>query len=236
MSDFIDDSLLKDYFDEAYAQIDMIESNLLILEKDTSDKDAIDSIFRAAHTLKGGSATVQMDEITKFTHLLEDAMDEIRGGKVKVDSSVVDTLLNALDIIKNMVRTRSEGSIYKQDYQKTVNELRNIVNAKTDATTKETVSDKKQKDADVVREVKVEEEVVVDGFKISEYDMLEINESNPDNLPIYKISIVFDESNPMRTVGGIQVFTSLRDIALVLKTYPEFDEIYSEVFIERLSI
>lgn len=230
MSDFIDDSLLKDYFDEAYAQIDMIESNLLILEKDTSDKDAIDSIFRAAHTLKGGSATVQMDEITKFTHLLEDAMDEIRGGKVKVDSSVVDTLLNALDIIKNMVRTRSEGSIYKQDYQKTVNELRNIVNAKTDATTKETVSDKKQKDADVVREVKVEEEVVVDGFKISEYDMLEINESNPDNLPIYKISIVFDESNPMRTVGGIQVFTSLRDIALVLKTYPEFDEIYSEVF------
>ncbi|HPO50156.1 MAG TPA: Hpt domain-containing protein, partial [Spirochaetota bacterium] len=62
MSDFIDEGLLKDYFDEAYSQIDLMESNLLILEKNAEDKEAIDSIFRAAHTLKGGSATVQMDE------------------------------------------------------------------------------------------------------------------------------------------------------------------------------
>ena len=67
MSDFIDDDLLKDWFEEAYMQVDLIESNLLVLEKNTDDKDAIDSLFRAAHTLKGGSATVKMDEISKFT-------------------------------------------------------------------------------------------------------------------------------------------------------------------------
>ncbi|HOV13805.1 MAG TPA: chemotaxis protein CheA [Spirochaetota bacterium] len=232
MSDFIDESLLKDYFDEAYSQIDMIESNLLVLEKNTEDKEAIDSIFRAAHTLKGGSATVQMDEITKFTHLLEDAMDEVRSGKVKVDGFVVDTLLDALDIIKNMVRTRSDGSVYNVDYSKTVKSLQNIVNAETKSQPKES----KKQQTDSVVETKKENQKsetkkeTDDSFKISEYDMLEINESNPDNLPIYKILIVFDESNPMRTVGGIQVFTALRDIALVLKTYPEFDEIYSEVF------
>jgi two-component system chemotaxis sensor kinase CheA len=59
---------------------------------------------------------------------------------------------------------------------------------------------------------------------------MEINESNPENLPIYKVIVSFDEANPMRTVGGIQVFTSLRDISLVLKTIPDFEEIYSEVF------
>ncbi|HNZ28295.1 MAG TPA: Hpt domain-containing protein, partial [Spirochaetota bacterium] len=104
MSDFIDEGLLKDYFDEAYSQIDIMETNLLSLEKNTNDKESIDSIFRAAHTLKGGSATVQMDELTKFTHLLEDSMDEIRSGKVKVTPEIVDVLLDALDVIKNMVR------------------------------------------------------------------------------------------------------------------------------------
>lgn len=230
MSDFIDDSLLKDYFDEAYSQIDMIESNLLVLEKNTEDKEAIDSIFRAAHTLKGGSATVQMDEITKFTHLLEDAMDEIRSGKVKVDASIVDTLLNALDVIKNMVKSRSEGTVYNDDYSQTVNSLQNVVKGgekKNTIKTKDPSEKKETKNKESDKQEKSDED---DSFKISEYDMLEINESNPDNLPLYKITIVFDESNPMRTVGAIQVFTSLRDIAIVLKTFPEFDEIYSEVF------
>lgn len=226
MSDFIDEGLLKDYFDEAYSQIDLMESNLLILEKNAEDKEAIDSIFRAAHTLKGGSATVQMDEITKFTHLLEDAMDEVRSGKIKVDANIVDTLLDALDVIKNMVRARSEGGLYNEDYNKTVKSLQNVVNLEK----KEPQKDKKKNVSEEKGENGKKEVEADGGFKISEYDMLEINESNPDNLPLYKIVIELDESNPMRTVGGIQVFTSLRDVALVLKTFPEFDEIYSEVF------
>jgi len=219
MSDFIDESLLKDYFDEAYNQIDIIESNLLILEKNNKEKDAIDSIFRAAHTLKGGSATVQMDELTKFTHLLEDAMDEIRSGKAEITSSVIDTLLSALDIIKNMIKARSEGGIYSADISKTVNELKNI-----------TVSKDIEGKKEIEKRSEKEEENKESSLSISEYDLLEINESNPDNLPLYKMIVTFDESNPMRTVGGIQVFTSLREIALVIKTIPDFDEIYSEVF------
>ncbi|HOJ63464.1 MAG TPA: chemotaxis protein CheA [Spirochaetota bacterium] len=218
MSDFIDEGLLKDYFDEAYNQIDIIESNLLILEKNVNDKEAVDAIFRAAHTLKGGSATVQMDELTKFTHLLEDAMDEIRSGKVRITSNIIDTLLKALDIIKNMVKERSNGRIYSLDISKTVSELEDIAGKKEEK--KETKTEKKEE---------IQEEKS-DSVTISEYELLEINESNPDNLPVYKMVVTFDESNPMRTVGGIQVFTSLREIALVIKTIPDFDEIYSEVF------
>lgn len=218
MSDFIDEGLLKDYFEEAYSQIDIIESNLLILEKKVDDKDAIDSIFRAAHTLKGGSATVKMDELTNFTHLLEDSMDEIRSGNTKVTPDIIDTLLSALDIIKNMVRERSNGRIYSLDISTTVNNLNKIIKREIENGTL-------TKDKNEEREEKKEDSIVM-----SEYDLLEINESNPDNLPLYKLVITFDESNPMRTVGGIQVFTSLREIALVIKTIPDFDEIYSEVF------
>jgi two-component system, chemotaxis family, sensor kinase CheA len=217
MSDFMDESLLKDYFDEAYSQIDMMEDNLLKLEKNINDKEAVDSIFRAAHTLKGGSATVQMDEISKFTHLLEDAMDEIRSGKVVINPNIVDTLLSSLDLIKNMVKTRSGGSVYKGEYSNIVEALSKITKGALEASDKQKTKKKVEKEDD-------------SKYKISEYDLMEIAESNPDNFPVYKVVVSFDEANPMRTVGGIQVFTALRDISLVLKTIPDFEEIYSEVF------
>lgn len=234
MSDFIDEGLLKDYFDEAYSQIDVMETNLLSLEKNTDDKESIDSIFRAAHTLKGGSATVQMDELTKFTHLLEDSMDEIRSGKVKVTPEIVDVLLDALDVIKNMVRMRSEGSVYDNDISSCVKGLSAISKGSADAQIKtpQTKDSVKKTDKSANEPIVVEKSNISDDeiSNISEYDLLEINESNPDNLPLYKLIVSFDESNPMRTVGAIQVFTSLRDVALVIKTIPDFDDIYSEVF------
>ena len=61
MSDYLDannEELLKDFFAEAEQQVETLESNILVIENDPSNHDAIDEIFRAAHTLKGGSATV----------------------------------------------------------------------------------------------------------------------------------------------------------------------------------
>ena len=63
MSDYLDinnEELLKDFFSEAEQQVDTLESNVLVIENDPSNHEAIDEIFRAAHTLKGGSATVEM--------------------------------------------------------------------------------------------------------------------------------------------------------------------------------
>src|SRR6056297_784077 len=103
MSDYLDpanEELLTDFYVEAEMQVETLESNLLVLENDPANPDSIDEIFRAAHTLKGGAATVQMTELAEFTHLMEDALDEIRSGRVQIGESTVDTLLNAIDIIK----------------------------------------------------------------------------------------------------------------------------------------
>ena len=80
------------------------------------DQDAIDEIFRAAHTLKGGASTVQMDELSSFTHLLEDLLDEIRSGKIKVREENIDVLLGSIDVIKGMMVARQDGNIYQEDY------------------------------------------------------------------------------------------------------------------------
>src|SRR6056297_3653400 len=103
MSDYLDpnnEELLKDFFIEANLQVDTLEQNILVLENDPNNRDAVDEIFRAAHTLKGGAATVQMTELSGFTHLVEDVLDGIRSDEVSVDTDVVDTLLESIDIIK----------------------------------------------------------------------------------------------------------------------------------------
>ena len=225
MSDFIDEELLKEWFEEAYDLIDGIEQSLLVLESNTSDTEAIDALFRAAHTLKGGSATVQFSEISHFTHTMEDAMDEIRNGAVKVSSSIVDVLLCALDIIKEMVAARARGDVYSDNIDDTLNELKKIAQHAVEASPAEKVEITK-----TVNEEK--EEVVSDGeiFEFGEYDLMEIKQSNTEHLPMWQVTVDFNEDNPMRTVGGIQVFTSLRDIGTVLKTVPDFDALYSDDF------
>jgi two-component system, chemotaxis family, sensor kinase CheA len=118
MSDYLDpnnEELLKDFFSEAQGQVDLLEQNILVLENDPTNRDAVDEIFRAAHTLKGGSSTVEMTELAEFTHALEDLLDDIRSGKVTVDVGLVDSLLSAIDIVKAMLDARMAGSHYSGD-------------------------------------------------------------------------------------------------------------------------
>ncbi|MCK5250934.1 MAG: Hpt domain-containing protein, partial [Spirochaetaceae bacterium] len=119
MSDYLDpnnEELLKDFFSEAFMQVEVMEQNILALEDDPGDQDAIDEIFRAAHTLKGSAATVQMIELSSFTRLLEDLLDEIHSGKVRVVEENVDILLLSIDVIKAMVASRQNGDVYEEDY------------------------------------------------------------------------------------------------------------------------
>ena len=120
MSDYLDpnnEELLKDFFAEAEQQVEQLESNILVIESDPSNRDAIDEIFRAAHTLKGGSATVEMTELSHFTHSVEDVLDEIRSDRVKIDEDVVDLLLSSIDVIKAMLDAKKNGDVYDEDIE-----------------------------------------------------------------------------------------------------------------------
>src|SRR5687767_3838453 len=106
MSDYLDpnnEELLKDFFSEAETQVNVLEQNILVLEQDIANQDAIDEIFRAAHTLKGAAATVQMSELAGFTHIVEDVLDDLRSGKLKASTEIVDLLLASIDVVKSML-------------------------------------------------------------------------------------------------------------------------------------
>ncbi len=240
MSDYLDpnnEELLKDFFMEAELQVDTLEQNILVLENDPSNHDSIDEIFRAAHTLKGAAATVQMAELASFTHVVEDVLDEIRSDVVSVDGSVVDILLESIDIVKGMLTERKNGSIYEADISQTSDRLHNLLlgQKKADAETapaKSTPKADTQEDAvpslDRVSSAKSATSDAV--ATLSEYEILELKEAADEGHTVFVVSVAFEEDHPMNTVGGIQVYAALKNAGDVLRTTPEFEKLYEDEF------
>jgi two-component system chemotaxis sensor kinase CheA len=74
-----------------------IESALLELEGNTGDPELLNRIFRAAHSIKGGSGTFELVDVTRFTHALESLLDPLRQGTMLFNESLANLLFRATD-------------------------------------------------------------------------------------------------------------------------------------------
>src|SRR5574344_1025110 len=240
MSDYLDpnnEELLKDFFAEAEQQVDNLESNVLVIENDPANHEAIDEIFRAAHTLKGGSATVEFMEISSFTHTVEDMLDEIRSDRLKVTEAVIDVLLSSIDVIKAMLDSRAGGTVYQENIDDLMTKLHSYIPQKGDKTVK-AKAPAGTGPAPLKPAVQQAATASGDGSisrpKLSESDYEELRGALEDNQKLWCVSVKFDKNNPMNSVGGIQVFAALKALGSVLKTVPDFDALYEDTFYETV--
>jgi len=98
------------FFAESREGLDAMESGLLSLEAAGNDLDTVNTIFRAAHSIKGGAATFGFKAITNTTHLLETLLDQVRGGKRSVDAELSDALLASVDILRELLGSAEAGN------------------------------------------------------------------------------------------------------------------------------
>jgi two-component system, chemotaxis family, sensor kinase CheA len=94
------------FYDESFEAIGQMEEALLRLDAGTPDLELINTIFRVAHSIKGGAATFGFAEITSFTHTLETLLDELRGQRMKVTTTLSDLLLRSVDVMREMLRAQ----------------------------------------------------------------------------------------------------------------------------------
>ncbi|HTB29506.1 MAG TPA: chemotaxis protein CheA [Steroidobacteraceae bacterium] len=105
------EQILSIFFQESAEGLDAMESGLLALDA-SSDRETINTIFRAAHSIKGGAATFGFLEISGFTHAVETLLDQMRDGSRSATSEAVQLLLQAVDVMREMVSlARSKQSI-----------------------------------------------------------------------------------------------------------------------------
>ena len=91
------------FFEESFEGLDIMETGLLNLDMGDVDDEDINTIFRAAHSIKGGSGTFGFSAVSDFTHVMETLLDEMRDGRRQVTQPAVDVLLGSVDCLKEML-------------------------------------------------------------------------------------------------------------------------------------
>ena len=91
------------FFDESFEGLEAMEAGLLGLDVGAADEETVNTIFRAAHSIKGGSATFGFSAVAEFTHIMETLLDEMRAGERMVTEPSVDLLLVSVDCLREML-------------------------------------------------------------------------------------------------------------------------------------
>lgn len=98
------------FFEESFEGLDIMESNLLALNIAEVDSETINTIFRAAHSIKGGAGTFGFMQISGFTHVLETLLDEIRSGERDIEQEHIDMLLQCVDCLRGLMSDLQAGN------------------------------------------------------------------------------------------------------------------------------
>ncbi|ABH01944.1 chemotaxis protein CheA [Borreliella afzelii] len=216
--DLENEELLGVFFEEAQNLVDILEENIMSLEDDPNNSDTIDEIFRAAHTLKGSSASLDMMELSDFTHIVEDVFDAIRDDKVNINNALVDLLLSSLDIIKEMLALRLDGKIYLNDISDLKSKLKQFL-----------VID----DQTCIK--RLEENSTKNNFYLSKLDLEEIKEGLGIGQKVLRISVIFNTNSDSEVEnGGLKIFNILKNLGSVLHTIPKYEQIIENKFLARV--
>ncbi len=103
------DELVKVFLEESEDEIRELEAGLIKLEENHDDDDTINRVFRAAHTIKGSAGLVGFENVSNFTHSIENILDRIRNKDLVITKKLVSTLLSSVDLLKRMISASSEG-------------------------------------------------------------------------------------------------------------------------------
>jgi len=99
------------FFEETAEHLASMESLLVALDLDAPDTDQLNAIFRAAHSIKGGSGTFGFNDMTEVTHILENLLDRIRKKEISINRDMVDAFLHAGDVLHELLDAHQNGSI-----------------------------------------------------------------------------------------------------------------------------
>lgn len=114
------------FYVEADEHLQHMEGALLQLESQPGDVELLNTVFRAAHSIKGASTTFGIDEVGKFTHVLENLLEKARDGQLNTTPDLVELLLSSVDIIYGLVANAKDGAPLPANLEQVFQELQRV--------------------------------------------------------------------------------------------------------------
>lgn len=213
------------FVEESKEHLQELNTSLLILEKDPANTSVLNEIFRVAHTLKGMAGIMGFNLMTTLTHHMEDVLDGLRKGQVKVTTEVVDVLFQCLDAledyVENIMQTNSEG---EKEYKEITEFLEQISNIRKSTE----VSGKPQISKAAGQKPNIDGE----GFRLNYniYDKNVMEKAFEESLNAFEIYIELDKRCLLKAARAFIIFQILETHSEIMKSFPVVEDIEDEKF------
>ncbi|MGI6587760.1 MAG: chemotaxis protein CheA [Peptococcia bacterium] len=214
------------FLEESMEHLQTLNMGLLGLEKDSNRLDLLDEIFRAAHTLKGMSATMGYDTIAQLTHKMESLLEKIKDRKFLLNQEIVNTLFQCVDVLEKILLMIREGETPDLDLEKLLKKLKKLEKSQVIADT-DLESNLKENTKQESKQ-KSQQQKLVNQF--NEYEKNIIYEAQSRGFNVWKISINLSSDCLMKGVRAFMVFRNLENVGEIIKSVPSVQDIEDEKF------
>lgn len=192
-----------EFISEARDHLDMLNENLLGLEKEPEDEDYINKIFRSFHTLKGNAALMGYKKFSELAHSLEDLLSLIRDKKLIVKQNIMDVLLEGCDLLEGGLSSIETGD-EQLEPESLISEVKSLINVDSS----ESVVQKLEEHASLTDEQK---------------NIIKNYESSGKK--VFRLVVNFDPKNPLKSAKALVMFRDLEKNNIIITSNPPRKEV-----------
>jgi len=212
------------FVDESRETLQSLNDNLLKLESSPEDMETVNEVFRLLHTLKGMAGTMGFENMMKLCHKMENVLDNVRGGNVKLTESLMDKLFTGVDIVERMVNNIVESGndvLEDIDVDSIVRSFDEIQGTETE-TESEKTEEKKEEKPEKMEGIPIEVEEPVRNV---------VEKAIGEGFNSYYIKVTLKEGTQLKSARMYLVFHKIEEMGgEIVKTVPPVEDIEEEKF------
>ena len=220
---------LEIFIDESSEHIQTLSDCIMTLEQEPDNKDTINEVFRAAHSLKGMAGTMGFKRMQHLTHDMENVFQEVRSDKISVDSSMIDLLFKCLDAIdayvENIKSSSDEGT---DDNELIIKELNDFI-AKANGQVIEPVA-KAEQDEKTEEEQFSQEDTKFSSFELTDSEHAAVMEAKDSGLKIYGFTVFVQKECLLKAARAFLVFRAVEEFGQIVVYRPSSQDVEDEKF------
>ena len=213
---------LEIFIDESSEHLQCLSDCIMTLEKEPDNKSTINEVFRAAHSLKGMAGTMGFKRMQHLTHDMENVFQEVRSGKISVDSSMIDLLFKCLDALdqylENVKSTSNEGT---EDNEIIIKELNDFISKANGILGAPVAAESVAKGAEIKNEVDIQ---------LTDSEKDEVASAREEGKHVYALTIYVNKECLLKAARAFLVFRSVEALGRIFANHPSSQDIEDEKF------
>ena len=228
---------LEIFIDETSEHIQSLSDNIMALENEPDNKDVVNEIFRAAHSLKGMAGTMGFKRMQRMTHDMENVFQEVRNDAIEVNSEMIDLLFQCLDAIEGYLEiikeTSDEGT---NDNEAIIQQLNGFLDGTGGTPASAPAAEAPASEAGTPEPAKEDAGKKFLEVSLDEEEKHKLKEAADNGQNVYGMTVYVQKDCLLKAARAFLVFKAVEESAEILVYKPSAQDIEDEKFENDFSI